>query len=162
VTAAASVGPWLAAGLVFIAIALAIAVVNARSLFVMSVGIAAVSAVSAAAVLALRGGDGALALGTFGVGLAPIILLAGVLLSARVTKAPARGVAVLSAIGVAGAVAVALYVAQDLPHARPQAIASGDAPSVWLAALLFVVAIGCAAMLGYGERGVLERQGRDP
>lgn len=160
-TVAVSAGPWLAAVFVLVAIAAAIAVVNARSLFVMSVAIAATSAVAAAAVLALRGGDGALALAAVGVGLAPVVLLAGVLLSARVTKAPARGVAVLSAFGVAGAVAVALYVAQDLPHARPQAIASGDAASVWLAALVFVVAIGCAAILGYGERGVLERQRRD-
>ncbi|QGZ95609.1 hypothetical protein [Terricaulis silvestris] len=157
----AAAGPWLAAVLVFVAIAAAIAVVNARSLFVMSLSIAATSAVAAATVLALRGGDGALALAAFGVGLAPIILLAGVLLSARVTKAPARGVALLSAIGVAGAVAVVLYIAQDLPNARPQAIESGDAPSLWLGALLFVVAIGCAGLLGYGERGVLDGPRRE-
>lgn len=157
----ASAGPWLAAVLVFVAIATAIAVVNARSLFVMSVSIAATTAVAAAAVLALRGGDGALALAAFGVGLAPIILLAGVLLSARVTKAPARGVALLSAIGVAGAVTVVLYVAQDLPNARTQPIESGDAPSLWLGALMFVVAIGCAGVLGYGERGVLDQPRRE-
>jgi hypothetical protein len=156
----ASAGAWLAASFVFIAIAVAIAVVNSRSLFVMSVAIAATSALAAAAVLALRGGDGALAVAAFGVGLAPIILLAGVLLSARVTKAPARGVAMLSAIGVAGAVIVVLHVAQDLPNAHAQSTGSGDPPGIWLAALLFVVAIGCAALLGYGERGVLEPRRR--
>lgn len=161
-TLAASVGPWLAAALVVVAIIAAVAVMNARSLFVMSVGVAAVSAIAAGAVLALRGGDGALALTAFGVALAPSILLAGVLLSARVTKAPARGVALASAIGVAGAIAVVLQVAPDLAHTRPQVIGGGDAPAIWLAALVFVTAIGCAAVLGYGERGVLERQGREP
>jgi hypothetical protein len=160
--AAAAAGPWLAAVLVFVAIAAAIAVVNARSLFVMSLAIAATSAVAAATVLALRGGDAALALATFGVGLAPVILLAGVLLSARVTKTPARGVALLSAIGIACAVAVILFIARDLPHARAQTFASGDAPGLWLGALLFVVSIGCAALLGYGERGVLERPRHEP
>lgn len=155
--AVASAGPWLAAGLVFVAIATAIAVVNARSLFVMSVAVAATSAVAAAAVLALRGGDGALALAAFGVGLAPVILLAGVLLSARVTKTPARAVAVLSIVGITGAIAVVLLVAPELRDAQPRPIGGGDAADIWLAALLFVVAVGCAALLGYGERGVLEK-----
>lgn len=158
---AATVGPWLAVMLTASAVVLAISVLSARSLFVMSISFGATAALGAGALLALGGGDGALNLVLAGAGLAPIILLAGVLLSARAAKAQHRGVLWLSLAAVALAIAAVASIAPELMNARAALRQFAEPTSgVWLAALMFVATIGAVALLGYDERGALEQQGR--
>jgi hypothetical protein len=130
----------------------------ARSLFVMSVAVAAMSAVGAAAMLALGYGAAGVALALFGAALAPVLLLAGVLLSARAAKPPVRRTPWLTlACGVFAAGAI-LWSAPEFAAASRPLYAPTGSHALWLAALVFVAAAACAGLLGYGERGVLERR----
>jgi hypothetical protein len=150
------VAPWLAAILAAGAIVLAIAALTARSLFVMSIALSGVAGLAAGVLLALGAGDGALNLVLVGAGLAPIILLAGVLLSARAAKAQQRGVLWLCLAAVALAVAAVAAIAPELLNASTIARPANAPSSVWLAVLIATVATAVAALLGYDERGVLE------
>lgn len=157
---AATLGPWLAVMLTASAVVLAISVLSARSLFVMSVALGATTALAAGALLALGGGDGALNLVLAGTGLMPIILLAAVLLSARAAKAQHRGVLWLCLGAVALAIAAVASIAPDVLSARTALRQFAEpASGVWLAVLMFVVTVGAVALLGYDERGALERPG---
>ena len=127
---AATAGPWLAVMLTASAVVLAISVLSARSLFVMSVALGATAALAASALLALGGGDGALNLVLAGAGLAPILLLASVLLSARAAKAQHRGVLWLSLAAVGLAIAAVAAIAPEVLSARA---ACGSSPSQPLA-----------------------------
>lgn len=148
--------PWMAAGAGMLALLAGFAVLTARSLFSASVGLAAVCACLAVALAALGHGAGALAMALFGAGLAPVLLLGGVLLTSRAARPRKRGAPWLSiATGAAAAVAI-LWAAPSLGVTDAMAPARSDALLV-VAVLVFVAIAACAALLGYGERGVLGR-----
>lgn len=154
----ADIAAWLAVTLALGVAVLAVAMLRARSLFITAAATAGMSALAAGVLLLLGGGDGALTLAAFGVGVAPVALLGAVLLSARAAKG-SRGAWIAHAIALAAAIAAGVMVAPEWAS-EPRAAAAQESIPLWLALLLFAVAIGCVAVLGYGERGVLERQER--
>jgi hypothetical protein len=127
-----------------------------RSLFAMCAGLAGAAALGASALLAFGDGDGGLALALAGAGVLPVFALGGLLLSARASKARALPVVSL-AIATATVVAIA-WVAPELQRVPARDVAGSAAPVLWLAALVFVAVCGCAGLLGYGERGVLDHE----
>ena len=150
------VAPWLAVLLTAGAMAIAIAVLSARSLFVMSIALSAMAGLAAGSLLALGGGDGALTLVLAGAGLAPILLLAGVLLSARAAKAQQHGVLWLCVGAVVLAMAGVIAIAPEVLRAPALAPRADASVSVWLAGLMACVATAAVALLGYDERGALQ------
>jgi hypothetical protein len=132
----------------------AVTALTARSLFVMASALAAVAALGSASVLTARGGEAALALAALA-GVAPVLLFAGVLLSARTAK-PSRRIAWLALVASVAGAGLFVFLAPEL-----EAVATTVAPTgpigFWLAALVFAVVIGCVGLLAYGERGVLAR-----
>lgn len=152
---------WAALAAIALTAVAAAGVLMARSLFSACVGLAAVCASGASALLALGYGDGALTLALGGAGVAPVLLLAGVLLTARAAK-PRRGrFPWLSMAGALAAGAAMMWVAASL--APGEAIAPPGGVSIAFAALVFVAVAACVALLGYGERGILHSadRGRD-
>jgi hypothetical protein len=134
------------------AIGAALAALSLRSLFAMCVGLAGASACAAVALVGVGAGEGALALALFGGALAPAMMLAAVLLSARTAKALKNGPIWLSAIAALVAGAAILWAAPELAAAPPaQPLASAAAP--WIAAVIFAATLGVVALLGFGERG---------
>lgn len=156
--AGASIAAWLAVALALGVAILAIAMLRARSLFITAAAAAGMSALAAGVLLLLGGGDGALTLAAFGVGVAPVVLLGAVLLSARAAKG-SRGGWIAHALALAAAIGAGVMIAPEWA-AQPRAVTAQESMPLWLALLLFAVAIGCVAVLGYSERGVLERQER--
>jgi uncharacterized MnhB-related membrane protein len=150
---------WIALALMLGVIAAALGAASARSLYAMSMYLTAAGALAAAALLAHGAGDAALAQALVGIGLAPFLVLAALLLSSRAAK-PRRGgrpwLSIVAACAVAGAV---LWTLPDLGAPAPARIALvADHPlAPWLAPLLLVLAAACVGLLGYGERGALER-----
>jgi hypothetical protein len=153
------VAPWFAVVLIGLCAALSIGVLTARSLFAMVMRLAALAAVGAAALLALGQGEAALTLALVGAGVAPTLLFGGILLSARAAK-PRKHKPWFSLIAVAVCAGALLWAARDLAVAPPPVIGAGPVV-LWLGVLVLVSAAGCAALLGYGERGVLERANSD-
>jgi len=151
---------WLAGVLALGAGVMAVAALRARSLFVTAACVAGVVALAAAAALLLGGGDGAVAMAAFGVAFAPLVIMAGVLLTAR-TARTTRGGLWVSVVAVVAGLAAAAVIAPELGGA-PAALLSHAPISLWLGALVFVAAAGCVAVLGYGERGVLQRPEPEP
>jgi hypothetical protein len=149
--------PWLSVALVAGVAAIAAAMLAARTMFVMCVALAAMAALGAAALAAMDAGEAGLALAAFGVGLSPVLLLSGVLLSARAAKRSSRGLPLVSVLAIGAGLMMAVLIAPDLAVA-PQTVAPMAPGGFWLAGLVFVAAAACAALLGYGERGVLERR----
>lgn len=140
------------------AIAAALGAVTARSLFATVMYLLMVGALAGAAVLALGVGDAALALLLLMIGVAPTLLLGGVLLTTRAAKTRRGGAPWLS---LAGGFAVALVLGwgvSDLGAANIATHAGPGALAPWLAPLAFVAAAACLGLLGYGERGALEKQ----
>jgi hypothetical protein len=156
----ALVAPWLGVALVAGVAAIAAAMLAARTIFVMCMAFAAMAASASAALAAMDAGGAALALAAFGVGVAPVLMLSGVLLSARTAKRSARGIPLISALAIGAGVLIAVLISPDLAVA-PRAIAPMAPGGLWLAGLVFVTTGACAALLGYGERGVLRGQERD-
>lgn len=134
------------------AIAAAFAALSVRALFATAMGVAGACACAAVALLALGAGEGALALALFGAALAPVLMLGGVLLSARASKALKHGPIWFTAIAAAVTAAVVVWGAPELAAAPAPHMLDGAA-GPWLAALVFVSALGVIALLGFGERG---------
>lgn len=155
--------PWVAAVAASLALAVALAILTARSLFSAAIGLAALSACVSAALAALGYGDGAVALALFGGAIAPILFLAGVLLSSRAVKPRKRGAPWLSVIAGVLAATAMVWAAPSLDAGGDTNIDGPRGALVALAALVFVAVAACVALLGYGERGVLggAREGRD-
>lgn len=151
--------PWMAAGAALLALFTALAVLTSRSLFSASVGLAATCACVATALAALGYADGALALGLFGAGVAPVVMLGGVLLTNRAARPRKRGAPWLSVIAGSAAAVAMLWAAPSLGINNVIAPPRGGSLVV-VVALIFVAVAACAALLGYGERGVLGK-GRD-
>jgi hypothetical protein len=147
----------LALALAGCAIAAALGAILTRSLFAMCAYATAAGVLAAAVVLLLGASDGAFALALFAGAWAPILLLAGMLLSARSAKAPHRKLRWLSVLAAGAAAALMVW-----PLTDPAATASAqrDAESAfglgfWIAPLIFAAAAACVGLLGYGERGAL-------
>lgn len=151
---------WLAVALALGVAVLALAMLRARSLFVTAAAVAAISALAASAVLLLGGGDGALALAAFGVGVAPLVLMGAVLLSARTAKG-GRGGLIAHGMGVVAAIAAAVLIAPEWTARASNDAAQAPTP-LWLGVLVFVAAAASVAVLGFGERGALGRNDRGP
>lgn len=149
---------WLALALTLGAIAGALGAVTARSLYAMCVYLVVAGACAAASLLALGAGDAALAQALIGVALTPVLLLATILLSTRAAKPRHNGrpwLTLIAAIAAAGAV---LLVTPELGPPPPVAApAQSGALAPWLTALVFVAVAACVGLLGYGERGALQR-----
>lgn len=147
---------FVAIALCFGALAAGIAAACARALFSAAMYAAGAAVLAAGAVAAFAAEEGALIIVLTGVLWTPLLLLATMLLTARTTKPAKRmiGVAVvLLAAPLAGVVIAPVLVSP------PAGVASEhDAQlSFWLAPLIAAAACTCAALLGYGERGALQR-----
>lgn len=149
---------WLAVALALGVAVLALAMLRARSLFITATAVAAMSALAAGAVLLLGGGDGAVALAAFGVGVAPLVLMGAVLLSSRTAKGGRSGL-IAHGIGVAAAIAGAVLIAPEWTTRAPSDAAQAPTP-LWLGVVVFVAVVACVAILGFGERGALDRNDR--
>lgn len=159
-SAESNLAAWLAVALAMGAAVLAFAMLRSRSLFITAAAVAAMSALAASALLFLGGGDGVISLVAFGVGVAPVLLMGAVLLTARTAKSGRGGVIVHGAALVA-AIAAAVLVAPELGAGATSTAPAAPTP-LWLGGLVFVAAAACVAVLGYGERGVLERRDQGP
>lgn len=145
----------LALVLTGLAIAAAVGALMARSLVAMVLCLAAVGALTASALLALSAGDAALAQALFAFALAPVILLAALLLSSRAAKA--RRHPPWLAIGAAiAAGAAVLWATSDMTPVGGAMPAPDGALAPWLAPLVFVAVAAAFGLLAYGERGALE------
>jgi hypothetical protein len=153
--------PWMAVSAVILALIAAAAVFMARSLFTLAMSIAAFCACMAGGVAALGFGDASLALAVFGAAIAPVVLLGGMLLTARSVKPRKSALPWLSIVAALGAAAAMLWAIPtiDLSASITKAQGSSGADVV---AVLFAACVGCIAVLGYGERGVLESRKGDP
>jgi len=150
---------WVALLLACATLAAAIATLTARSLFALCMHLAATGALAAATLLSLRAGDGALAAALVIAVWAPVLLLGAMLLSARAAKRFPRPWTSLFAAALAGG--AMLLALPDLGPAPPQMGAEAGAVGFWLAPLLLVAAAACVGVLGYGERGALQRRERE-
>lgn len=143
-------------------LASAIGAAAARSLFSVSMFVAVAGALAAAALVAVGAGEAALTQALFGVGVAPVVLLASLLLSTRAAKPRRDGRPWLTIIAAVAATAAVLWV---LPELGPAPTAAPTRPggafdlgvTAWLAVLGFTAVAGAVALLGYGERGALQR-----
>jgi hypothetical protein len=146
--------------LVFLAGALACALATAmsRSLFAMCMSLASAHACAAVVLMSFGAGDASLTLAVFGAGFAPVLILAGLLLSSRAAKTYKRGPVLLAAVSAALAGVAMLWATPELGATAATVGRTYGATGPWLAALMFVTAIGCVGLLGYGERGPFERR----
>jgi hypothetical protein len=140
-----------------VVLALAVTALTARALFVTAVCCMLIAAAAAAAVLAGGGILPAIALLVFGAGLAPLWFLGGVLLSGAAVKARRRGPPWLTMLAALATAAIIVAVSPELGTTRPAATQNIGIAAL-LAALMFVTAIVVTALLGYGERGALDRR----
>lgn len=146
---------WLGAGFVALALVAAAGVVTARTHFASCVHLAVISIFAALALLCFGAGDAALAAALVGVGVAPVVLLGGILLSAPAIRAKPRTTPWLSAVAAAATGLALLWSTQDAAPLQVT-LAPPVGLGVWLAALVLVAGFACAGLLGYGERGALE------
>jgi peptidoglycan/LPS O-acetylase OafA/YrhL len=146
----------LAVALIFGAVVAALGALAARSMIAMCVRVGATAALAAAAAVALGYGATGLTLVLFGAGLAPVMLMGGVLLSAQAAKKRRRSwIGLAAGALVVGAIA---WASPELLARLPAHLTPVQLPGLWLAVLVFVAAATCAALLGYGERGILEQR----
>ena len=148
---------WLALALIAAAIASACGVAMARSLFSMTAWLFVIAALASAALLALSAGESALNLALLGVGFAPALVLALLLLSTRASKSRRRGAPWLTIATASAVSAVMVMGALKLAPSAALVTAPPGALGPWLALLVFTGAIACVGLLGFGERGALER-----
>jgi hypothetical protein len=144
-----------------IALALAVAALRARALFVASVCGGLIAATASAALLANGAVLPAIALTLFGVALLLVWILGGMLLSGNSVKTFRRGAPWLTLVAALVTAGLIMAVAPELSttHAAPRVEPNG-LPAL-LAALMFVVGVVVLGLIGYGERGALERRGRN-
>lgn len=139
------------------ALACACGAATARSLFAMCMYLAAAAALTSATLLTLGAGAAALGVALFGVGLAPVMVLAALLLSARAVKPKRRGLAWITIAAAIAATGAMLWALPELSQARPAPMVPQFNLSALLAFVLFPAIAAVVALLGYGERGALER-----
>jgi hypothetical protein len=144
-----------------IALALAVAALRARSLFVAGVCGGLIAATASAALLASGAVLPAVALTLFGAAILLVWILGGMLLSGNSVKTTRHGVPWLTLVAALIAAGLIMVVAPELSatHGAPS-IEPVGLPAL-LAALMFVAGVAVIGLIGYGERGALERRGRN-
>lgn len=150
---------WIALTLMGAGVVAALGAILARSLFAMCMQLIAAGGCVAALVLVLGASQSALALALFAAAWAPVLVLAAMLLSARAAKDARRGWPWLSLIGAASVLAAIAWPLVSLELAAPAGPYTTLGAGLWLSPLLLVGALVCVGLLGYGERGSLERDG---
>jgi hypothetical protein len=162
---AALAAPWIALALglgATVSIALAL---RARSLVMSVLAMLAGAALIAASLIAFGHGDAALAQALVGVGLAPPLLLAALLLSMRTIKLK-RARAPWFALVFAALIALILFGAllESGPRLAHDVSRATHTSVLGFAPLMLALAISCLALLGFGERGALDHPpaGRGP
>jgi hypothetical protein len=148
---------WMALALAVAALFVGVGALLARSLFAMCMYVAGAGALAASALVALGAGDAALAVALSGAAWAPLLLLAAMLLSSRAAKPMRRGAPWFSLIAGIAAAAAVMFVVPDIGAAAVRRDGGESALGPWLAPLLLAAAAACVGMLGYGERGALQR-----
>lgn len=133
----------------------AIGALNARSLFVATIAASAVAALAAAVMLGAGYPDGALALAAVGVGVAPVLMLGAILLSAPAAKPGRKAWPLVALIAALGAGVAVLFALPELAATDAVEPSNAAQPGLWLGGVVFVAAIGAVGLLGFGERGVL-------
>lgn len=146
---------WLALVLVAFASVAAFGALAARSVFAMILYLAAAATFAAVAVAALGAGPASLPMALTGAAIAPFVLMGAALLSARASKRSAFPW--LSATLGAAALAPIGFAVADLRGGASPEQQSGVS-GLWLTLIVFVVAAACAGLLGFGERGILQRR----
>jgi hypothetical protein len=140
----------LAGALVTYACALA-----ARNLFAMAMSFAVGASFAAAALLALGAGDASLLVVLVFAVACPIILLVVMSLSVRSAKPqPRRLGGWLTGLA---ACLLAAGVFSVLPDVGQPQYTPAPTPTLLLALVAFVAFVGCAALMGYGERGAFNQ-----
>lgn len=148
---------WLAVALMGVALAAALGAIMARSLTALCMHLMAAGAAIAALALLLGAGEGAVAVALIAAAWAPVLLLAAMLLSARIVKA-GRVIGMLP--GALAAAAAALATWWPLAELDGRTVAGGglaQSPAFWIAPLMLACTITVVAMVGYGERGAFRR-----
>ncbi|MGD9967005.1 MAG: hypothetical protein AB7T59_10820 [Hyphomonadaceae bacterium] len=148
---------WLALALLGVAMIAAFGAMSARSLFVAVMHLAAAGVAVASVVLLLGSGEGALAVALLAAAWAPVLLLGAMLLSARAAKPPRALPTMLGWLGATIALPLLWWPLVELSAHAPTASLATTGSSSWIAPLVFVLAVVCLALLGYGERGALTR-----
>jgi hypothetical protein len=143
-----------------ITLALAVAALRARTLFVGGVCASLVAATACAAVLAHGAVLAAVALALTGAALLLVWVLGGVLLSATSVKAR-RGAPWLTLLMAFVTGALVIAVAPELAVTRSPRIAEPLGLPALLSILMLTAGLSVIGLIGYGERGALERRGRD-
>lgn len=148
----------LALALALTALAAAIGVIVARSLISMIVWLVALGAAAAAALVTIGRGDSGMALALLMVGWTPPLLLAATLLTTSVVRPQAAQ----RWFGIAGGASAALalgFAVWRAPMTDQLQFVAPHASVAWMAALPLVAGLACLALLGYGERGVIDDPG---
>jgi len=155
-----------AAPLLIAALALALAAVvcalralTARSMFTVSMSVAACGAACAGALLALGAENAAIGAALLGAGFAPLLLLAGTLLSAPTVRATRKGPPWLALCAAIAPVGVLVWSSFSLAS-RPSVLGVSADLAPWLMLLAFAGVLCPIGLLGFGERGVLGRGSR--
>jgi hypothetical protein len=143
----------LALALLLASLIAAVGAVTSRSLFATCLYLTSAGAAVATVILLLGAGNGALAVALVAAAWAPVLLLAAMLLSARAAKDGRLGVPWLSLVLGTAALAAVWWPLNEV--SAPSAAQAPVEVAFWLAPLLFAIAAGVAAVLGYGERGAL-------
>ena len=153
----AQVAPGIAALFIAFAIAAACAAATARSLVSMSFSVFVCAAFTATALFVLGRGGAALDIALLGAGLAPCIVLAMLLLSARATRSGKRMPPWVTIAAASILCAVVFLSLPQLPALPARADNAEAGLAFWLAAIVFVTGVSCLGLLGFGERGALTR-----
>lgn len=153
-----AVAVWLALALGVGVLTAALAAATARSLFSMCMHLAAAGALGAATLAALGAGDLGLGQALLLAGLAPVILLASMLLSTRAAKPRREGWPWLTIAAACAAAGAMLWASLELGTAALTHAPTGEpAVAAWLAPLVFVAVVSAVGLLGFAERGALQR-----
>jgi len=138
-------------------LALSLTALAARALFVACVTVALMSAIAGLALV----GNGAVlpAIGVvvLGVALFPAWLLCGMVLSANAAKDSRRGGPWLTSLAALTTAAVIVAATPELTTTPDIALPETAGLPALLAALMFVAGVCVIGLIGYGERGALER-----
>jgi len=148
-----------ALGFVFVAVALSLALfaLANRSLFVSCI-LCMLVAAAASVVFTIQGAIlAAIAVACLGVGLVPVFVLGGMLVSSTSVKSRRSRTPWLTAVAVLAASGVVLMLVPDLAATPAAARPAPQGHDVLIVAILFVAGATAISLIGYGERGVLER-----
>lgn len=142
-------------------LALAMTALAARALFVACVSGALVGAVAGLVLLANGAVLPAIGLIVLGVALFPAWLLGGMLLSTNAAKDSRRRAPWLTLLAALATTAVIVTVTPDVAATRSVSFPEPAGLPALLAAIMFVAGVSVIGLIGFGERGALERRERN-